>query len=48
MRLITESLKVTGLPWVEHLTLHSKDRVEVDASDGKCARGTPLVSSANV
>ncbi|WVW84630.1 hypothetical protein I302_106664 [Kwoniella bestiolae CBS 10118] len=33
MRTITESIKVTNMPWPEHLVLNSKEIVDVDPSD---------------
>ncbi|KAK6908235.1 hypothetical protein I203_102236 [Kwoniella mangroviensis CBS 8507] len=33
MRTITEAIKVTSMPWPEHLVLNSKEIVEVDPSD---------------
>lgn len=33
MRLLTESLKVTNLPFVDHLIVSSKETVDVDPSD---------------
>ena len=34
MKHLTEGLRVTHLPWPETLVLQSKDKVDVDPSDG--------------
>lgn len=35
MRILTEGVKVTHLPWREHLVCSSKDVLDVDPQDGK-------------
>jgi hypothetical protein len=35
MRILTEALKVSHLPWPETLVLQSKDKIDVDHQDGK-------------
>lgn len=35
MKILTDGLKITNLPFAEHLVLSSREALEVDAGDGE-------------